>query len=149
MLHPWGQEGFSCPTELVTALIAPALDAALDFAGLGMPEDLTLIDSAISLVRWNDWLALNGLTAAEAAARPSFDRAAMAIAAAAQGVGVVLESTRLAAEELARRELVETGGGSFREMERELHFLSYRAARRNVAKIAAFRFRFLQASARN
>ncbi|MGF7209417.1 DNA-binding transcriptional LysR family regulator [Skermanella aerolata] len=136
-------------TELVTALIAPALDAASDFSGPGLPQDLILIDSAISPVRWDEWLALNGLNAAESAARPSFDRAAMAIAAAAQGVGVVLESTRLAAEELARRELVEMGGGRFRGMERELHFLSYRAAQRNVAKIAAFRSWLLQASARN
>jgi LysR family glycine cleavage system transcriptional activator len=134
-------------TELVTALIAPALDAASDFSGPDLPEDLTLIDSAVSPVRWDEWLALNGLTGPEAAARPSFDRAAMAIAAAAQGLGAVLESTRLAAEELARQELVEMGGGRFRGMERELHFLSYRATQRNVAKIAAFRSWLLQASA--
>lgn len=65
-------------TELVTALIAPALDAALDFSGPGLPEELTLIESAVSPVRWDEWLALNGLTAprAVAAARPSFDRGA-------------------------------------------------------------------------
>lgn len=132
-------------TELVTALIAPALHAALDFSERGFPEGLTLIESAVSPVRWDEWLSLNRLAAPRPAARPSFDRGAMAIAAAAQGVGAVLESTRLAAPELARKELVEVGGGRFRGVERELHFLCYRAAQRNMPKIEAFRSWLMQA----
>ena len=136
-------------TELVTALIAPGLNATLDFSGPGLPDKLTLIESTISPVRWEAWLALNGLTAPATAVRPSFDRGAMAISAAAQGVGVALESTRLAAEELERQELVEMGSGRFRGLEQTLHFLCYRATQRNIAKIAAFRSWLLQASTRN
>lgn len=125
-------------TELVTALVAPALDATLDLSGPALPAGLTLIDSAVSPVRWEEWLALNGL-AGPAAPRPSFDRAALAIAAAAQGVGAALESTRLAAGELARGELVVLGGGRFRGVPRVLHLLCHRQAQRGVPRIAAFR----------
>ncbi|WP_431272274.1 hypothetical protein [Dankookia sp. P2] len=55
------------------------------------------------------------------------------------GVGVALESTRLAAGELARGELVVLGGGRFRGLPRVLHHLCTRAAQRGVPRIAAFR----------
>ena len=133
--------------EQVTALVAPALQARLDLAGRALPAGLTLIDSAVSPVRWEEWLALNRLGPPPAAPRPSFDRAAMAIAAAAQGVGVALESTRLAAGELARGELVVLGGGRFRGLPRVLHHLCTRAAQRGVPRIAAFRAWLLQEAA--
>ena len=127
-------------TERVTALAAPGALAALGEAGAGLPPGLTLIESTLSPVPWDRWLALNGLaTARPGGARPSFDRAAMAISAAAQGVGAALESTRVAAGELARGELVELGGGRFQGVELVLHWLCYRAAQREVPKIAAFR----------
>ena len=84
----------------------------LDLSGPALPAGLALIELAVSPVRWEEWLTLNRLGLPAAAPRPSFDRAAMAIAAAAQGVGVALESTRLAAGELARGELVVLGGES-------------------------------------
>lgn len=126
-------------TERVTALVAPAVAAGLDLSGPALPRGLVLIESAVSPVRWEDWLALNGLRVAAGGARPSFDRAAMAISAAAQGIGAALESTRLAGEALARGALVELGGGRFRGVERVLHHLCYRAAQRNAPRIAAFR----------
>jgi len=129
-------------TERVVALVAPARDAP----GPVLPHGLMLIDSAVSPVRWADWLALNGLPAPPGGARPSFDRAAMAISAAAQGVGAALESTRLAAEELARGDLVELGGGRFGAVERVLHHLCYRAAQRQAPKVAAFRTWLLEAA---
>ncbi len=129
-------------TERVAALVAPSLDP-----GAGpLPRDLVLIESAVSPVRWEDWLALNGLPGPSGRARPSFDRAAMAISAAAQGLGAALESTRLAAEELSRGALVELGGGRFRGVERVLHHLCYRAAQRNLPKIAAFRAWLLEST---
>ncbi|MDO9710791.1 LysR substrate-binding domain-containing protein [Paracraurococcus lichenis] len=136
-------------TERVTALVAPALAAGLDFSGPALPRGLTLIDSAVSPVRWEDWLALNGLTTPAGGARPSFDRGAMAIAAAAQGVGAALESTRLAAEDLARGDLVELDGSRFRAVERVLHHLCYRTGQRNLPKVAAFRAWLLEACARD
>ena len=126
-------------TERVAALVTPALAAEMDLSGAALPPGLVLIESAVSPVRWADWLALNGLAAPPGGARPSFDRAAMAISAAAQGVGAALESTRLAAEELASGALVELGGGRFHAVERVLHHLCFRAAQRNAPKVAAFR----------
>ncbi|MFZ4407116.1 MAG: LysR substrate-binding domain-containing protein [Paracraurococcus sp.] len=133
-------------TERVVALVAPGRAAGFDLAGPALPHGLVLIESAVSPVRWADWLALNGLRPPAGGARPSFDRAAMAISAAAQGVGVALESTRLAAEELARGELIELGAGRCRGVERVLHHLCYRAAQRGLPKVAAFRAWLLEAT---
>lgn len=98
----------------------------------------TLIDSQLSRITWADWFAANGLDM-PTNPRPSFDRAALGISAAADGMGVVLESTRLAEREIARGELVEVGKGVFKRFERETHFLSYRKSEADVGKVAAFR----------
>lgn len=98
---------------------------------------LTLIDSQLSRVTWSDWFGANGLRLPDTP-RPSFDRAAMAIAAAVDGMGVVLESARLAAREIGRGELVELGHGEFPEVQRETHFLSYRASEARQEKVGAF-----------
>jgi DNA-binding transcriptional LysR family regulator len=71
--------------------------------------------------------------------RPSFDRAALGISAAADGMGVVLESTRLAEREIARGDLVEVRSDAFVHFERETHFLSYRKNEAPLEKVAAFR----------
>jgi LysR family transcriptional regulator, glycine cleavage system transcriptional activator len=72
------------------------------------PADLleqNLIQSDNKQVRWPDWFALNGL-----AAPPTrgfrFDRSFLAIAMAADGLGVALESTLLAEREIASGRLV-------------------------------------------
>ncbi|WP_328809435.1 hypothetical protein [Paraburkholderia hiiakae] len=54
------------------------------------------IDSPLSRVTWRDGFAANSLPMT-GRPRPSFDRAALAISAAADGRRVVPESTRLAA----------------------------------------------------
>ncbi len=64
--------------------------------------ELTLIDSQLSRVTWSDWFKTNGIKL-PGKPRPSFDRAALGISAAADGMGVVLESVRLAEREIARR----------------------------------------------
>ncbi|MFD4840068.1 LysR substrate-binding domain-containing protein [Achromobacter sp. NPDC058515] len=98
---------------------------------------LTLIDSQLSRVTWNDWFGANGIELPDAP-RPSFDRAAMAIAAAVDGMGVVLESARLAAREIGRGELVELGRGEFPAIQRETHFLSCRSNEIQRPKVQAF-----------
>ncbi|WP_244108731.1 LysR substrate-binding domain-containing protein, partial [Burkholderia anthina] len=62
---------------------------------------LTLIDSQLSRIGWADWFAGNGLVL-PSRARPSFDRAALALSEAVDGVGVAFETPRLAEGELAR-----------------------------------------------
>ena len=99
---------------------------------------LPLIDSQLSRVSWPDWFAQNGMTV-PATVRTSFDRAALAISAAADGMGVALESVRLAEREIARGDVVEIGVGAFVPLARDTHFLTYRASQARVEKIAAFR----------
>ena len=65
----------------------------------------TLIESDNKKVRWPSWFAANGLTAPEPRG-PRFDRSFLALSAAADGLGVALESTRLAERELANGRLV-------------------------------------------
>ena len=67
--------------------------------------DQVLIDSDNKQVRWSDWFTANGLLAP----RPHgmrFDRSFLAISAAVNGLGVALESTRLAEREIKIRQLV-------------------------------------------
>jgi DNA-binding transcriptional LysR family regulator len=89
--------------ETVTPLCAPK------FADLiRKPDDLlrhSLIDSDNKQVRWPDWFAANGLSAPPMRGM-RFDRSFLAISAAANGLGVALESTRLAEVEIASGRLI-------------------------------------------
>jgi LysR family transcriptional regulator, glycine cleavage system transcriptional activator len=133
--------------EDIAALASPDLAARWNLADPSPSTPFILIDSAVNPVRWSDWFALNGLPLPKGAARPSFDRGALVVSAAAQGLGVALESIRFAEAELRGGELVHLGNGSFRDIRRELHFLCYRAAQKNLPKIVAFRQWLLDAIA--
>ena len=61
---------------------------------------LTLIESKLNPVRWRDWFKENDLKMPDRP-QPSFDRAALVLAAAVDGLGVALESVRFAERELA------------------------------------------------
>jgi LysR family glycine cleavage system transcriptional activator len=98
----------------------------------------TLIESKLNPVKWADWWKLNGLKLPDQA-RSSFDRGSMAVAAAADGLGVALETTRFAEVEIARGELVAIEGPAFIPVFRETHFLCYRNVDRNNPELAAFR----------
>ena len=89
--------------ERVTPLCSPALAAAIR-----QPADLlacNLILSDNKQVRWPQWFAANGL-AGQTQHAVRFDRSFLAIGAAADGLGVALESTLLAGRELAAGRLV-------------------------------------------
>jgi LysR family transcriptional regulator, glycine cleavage system transcriptional activator len=108
--------------EHVTPLCAPAMAA-----GINRPEDLlslTLIQSDRKQVRWSDWFAENGLEAA-APHRAAFDRSFLAIAAAVDGGGIVLESTRLAEREIMNGTLVPPLAGRSRDLVYVGHFLVF------------------------
>jgi len=90
--------------EIVTPICAPVLAGKLR-----EPVDLLkllLIQSDRKQVRWPDWFAENGIQAPSQQSGMRFDRSFLAIAAAADGLGVALESTRLAERELASGRLV-------------------------------------------
>ncbi len=123
--------------ERVVPLCAPRLLREGVPASTLMTE-LVLIDSLLNDMSWSRWFSLNGLVLPERP-RPSFDRAALAISAAVDGVGVALESTRLAERELQRGELVELGAQQFSALEQAVHFFSYRTGERQLPKVRAFR----------
>lgn len=128
--------------ETVTPLCAPELAAAIR-----TPADLArqvLIESEHKQVRWPDWFARNGL-------RPPppqgnrFDRSFLAIAAAADGLGVALESTRLAERELATGRLVRPLAGVAEDVRYVGHHLVYPRAVRQRHVLRQF-MRWLGAS---
>jgi len=128
----------SLGVEATLPLAAPRL-----FAGAPptRPRELagfTLIDSRLNPVQWADWCKLNGLKLPRNA-RPSFDRGSLAVAAAADGLGIALETTRFAEAELARGELIAIDGPEFQRIERTTHFLCYRKANEQRAPIVAFK----------
>jgi LysR family glycine cleavage system transcriptional activator len=98
---------------------------------------LTLIESKLNPVRWRDWIKENSLKMPDKP-QPSFDRAALVLAAAVDGLGVALESVRFAEREVANGELAIVGEGLYKRIERETHFFCYRAADRSSRKIQQF-----------
>lgn len=123
--------------ERIVPLVSPRLVDATQPPAAQIAS-LPLIDSQLSRVSWPDWFELNGLRL-PAVTRTSFDRAALAISAAADGMGVALESVRLAERELARGELVELGPRMFAPLERDTHFLSCRIEQQHVDKVRRFK----------
>lgn len=98
----------------------------------------SLIDSQLSPVRWRDWLNHEGLTERSSMKGLSFDRAAMVLSAAADGLGIALESTRLAETELKHGSLVVLNGHQ-PPLQREMHFLCYRGVMKGSRKIERFK----------
>jgi DNA-binding transcriptional LysR family regulator len=89
--------------ETIAPMCAPDLAATI-----ASPLDLVnhvLIQSDSKQIQWADWFDANGLVAPPPNGS-RFDRSFIAIAAAAEGLGVALESTRLAERELASGRLV-------------------------------------------
>lgn len=132
-----GVEVIALGKEVIAPLCSPSLINTAHTVK-ELINSQTLIDSPLSQVSWRDWFALNGMEM-PSRIRQSFDRAALSIAAAADGMGIALESTRLAERELARGDLVEIGSNEFKRVVRETHFLSQRANERHLEKIKKFR----------
>jgi DNA-binding transcriptional LysR family regulator len=108
--------------ETVTPLCMPKLASLIR-----RPEDLlrhALIDSDNKKVRWPDWFAANGLTA-PAPHGMRFDRSFLAISAAVNGLGIALESTRLAEKEIANGSLVPILSGRAKDVHYVGHFLVF------------------------
>ena len=98
---------------------------------------LTLIESSLNLHTWERWFEINHLKN-PSTRKMSFDRAALSISAAVDGIGAVLESVRFAERELSRGELVEIGQQIFLPTTDRTHFLSYRSNTKNSQKIKLF-----------
>lgn len=123
-------------SERIAPLVSPSLLVRRVPAARQIHQ-LTLIDSTLSPLTWGQWFERHGLSL-PARPRPAFDRAAMAIAAAVDGMGVALESTRLAARELERGELVILGEKVFQAVVQPVHFMSVRAGDQHRPAVQAF-----------
>lgn len=106
--------------EEVTVLCTPTLAASIASAADVMA--LPLINGDRNRVTWARWCESNGLPPPSSYAM-RFDRSFMVIATAANGLGVALESTRLAQREIAEGRLVAPLPGS--AIRETLHSLVY------------------------
>lgn len=125
--------------EEITALCRPELAGE---AAVLTPEVIgrfAWLDSSFSPVRWADWFTLNDLPPLKARGGPAFDRGALVISAAAQGLGVAMESLRFAHQEVEAGDLVRLGGNRYAGIRRDLHFLCWRS--RDAAAPGIRRFR--------
>jgi LysR family transcriptional regulator, glycine cleavage system transcriptional activator len=121
--------------ETVTPLCSPERAARI-----GSLADLfgqTLIQSDNKLVRWPLWFDRNGLKAPPPVAI-RFDRSFLAIAAAADGLGVALESTLLAEREIASGRLVAPLAGRAEDVVYTGHHLVFPATVRHRAPLRIF-----------
>ncbi|MCJ2095851.1 LysR substrate-binding domain-containing protein [Methylobacterium sp. J-072] len=121
--------------ETVTPLCDP--ERAARIAG---PADLfgqTLIQSDNKQVRWTHWFERNRLAPPPTAAI-RFDRSFLALAAAADGLGVALESTRLAEREIAAGRLVAPLAGRAEDIRYTGHHFVCPADARRRAPLRVF-----------
>ena len=123
--------------ERIRPLCSPSLAASV---GLQTPKDLartTLIHSNNALT-WVDYLRRVGGGDMKQHHELWFDRSTMAIEAAVSGLGVVLESELLAAQELKDGRLVAPFIDVSFEVETTTYFLIKTASSANKPQIAAF-----------
>lgn len=129
--------------EEVAALCAPALAGpfADGAAGAGRRAllGLPLIESSVSPIRWSDWFEANGLGRHPPTPATGFDRGALVVSAAVQGMGVALESERFVEAEIAAGQLVRLGDGRFRALRRVMHHLVCRAGPQVPHRVRVFR----------
>ena len=128
--------------EVVTPLCEPALAERIS-----TPHDLLdlpLIQSDQKQLRWPDWLQANGIVAVPAPVA-RFDRSFLAIAAA-DGLGIALESTLLAERELRQGRLIAPLAGRTENLAYIGHYLVYpptQRSRRPLRQFVSWLFREL------
>ena len=128
---------FSLGEEQIMPLCSPKLiDPKISVEEL--MSKLTLIESSLNHHTWEQWFEINQLKN-PSSRKMSFDRAALSVSAAVDGIGAVLESVRFAEREISRGELVELGKGIFLPTTDRTHFLSYRSNTKNSQKIKIFK----------
>lgn len=126
------------PEETFVVACAPSL--ANGSRSIRKPADIerhTLIYSEINLVTWRDWLDSNQLAQIETVRGPRFDRTFMAINAAVDGLGLVLESRMMLQREVDAGRLVLPLGDKGPRL--VCHSLLYLKSKANLPKIKAFR----------
>jgi LysR family glycine cleavage system transcriptional activator len=93
-------------SEEIVPLASPSLLARLSITE---PSDLlgqALIRSAVNVIQWPRWFAANGVALSPGIYELTFDRTYLALLAAVQGLGIALDSARLAEPYLEAHDLV-------------------------------------------
>jgi len=93
-------------SELVQPLCSPALKAKAGLDDLGDLARATLIQTDLNLITWEKFLADHGVGLSRGARQIRLNPSYLALEAAVQGVGVVLESDILAHAEIASGRLL-------------------------------------------
>ncbi|MGI4718556.1 MAG: LysR substrate-binding domain-containing protein [Janthinobacterium lividum] len=119
-------------TPLCTPELAKGINAAQDLYAA------PLIQSAGQSVQWKGWFGANNMAIPGEYAL-AFDRSAMAIAAAVDGLGVVLESTLLAERELASGRLVAPLRGKSTSVRYVGHYLVHPRSHHQHAALTRFK----------
>ena len=132
-----GMISLSLGEEKIVPMCSPTLIDS-DLTVQELMSKLTLIESSLNNHTWEKWFEIHRLKN-PSSRKMAFDRAALSISAAVDGIGAVLESVRLAERELSRGELVELGQGVFKPTIDRTHFLSYRSNSKNSQKIKLFK----------
>jgi LysR family transcriptional regulator, glycine cleavage system transcriptional activator len=128
-------EILSLGEETITPLCTPQIAKRIR-----KPKDLfnqVLIRSEVKQVQWDQWFAANGLEV-PAIHGMRFDRSFLAIAMASSGLGVTLESTRLAEREIATRKLVAPLAGHSNDIRYVGHHLVFPRASRQRRAVKVF-----------
>jgi DNA-binding transcriptional LysR family regulator len=123
--------------EQITPLASPNV---IREQRLKRPEQLAntpLIQSNVNVVQWSDWFATFTDQRAPERFALRFDRAQMSLEAAAQGVGVALESTSIAEHYLAQGSLKPVFGLA-KSIRVKAHFAVYPARHAKRAPVEAF-----------
>lgn len=124
------------PEETIVVLACPPVRGQ---PRLRRPSDLvgrTLIHSEMNLYKWRDWLADHPGVTLELSRGLRFDRSFMAIHAAADGLGIALESRLLLQRELdAGRLVLPLGGGGPRMV---CHRMSFLKTKHHLPKMRHF-----------
>lgn len=121
--------------EVVTPLCSPRMASAIT-----SPNDLlgqVLIQSEVKRVQWPAWFEANGMRVPTPHGM-RFDRSFLAISAAVSGLGIALESIRLAERELEQGSLVRPLADPAQEIRYIGHYLCYPKAMRQRATVLAF-----------
>lgn len=121
--------------ESVAPMCAQSLAASIT-----SPTDLFrhhLIQSDNKMVRWSHWFEANGLSS-PVLHGIRFDRSFLAIAAAADGLGIALESTLLAERDLAAGRLVMPLAGKTQDIKYTGHHLVFPNQERPNKLVAVF-----------
>ncbi|MBP2511533.1 DNA-binding transcriptional LysR family regulator [Agrobacterium tumefaciens] len=122
--------------EIIAPLCSPEMAVQIK-----SPRDLfrlPLIRSDLKRIQWIDWFEINDLGPPPAPSI-SFDRSFLAIDAAANGLGITLESNVLARRELESGRLVKAFAGKFRDNRYIGHYIAYpkSGSQRRLARIFA------------